>query len=135
MAVAKKRDSDFAGRLRDACKPFGVFTPAQFARHLKVSPQTAYKWWAGQTPNISARDLFLIQDRLKVRAKWLLYGDLPREIGDYPTIEERRALEIYRAFKPQHEKLRETWLKQGSELLESLYKTPSVALPFPDRRR
>lgn len=131
--VASKKVETFADRIKDAAKVFGIRTPAEFSRFIGVSPQTGYKWWAGQTPNISAQDLFRIQKKLKVRAGWLLEGEGPRHRSDHPTPDEQRVLEIYRAFKPEHEEFRETWVNQGAQLAESLAKVPSLAIPYPVR--
>lgn len=133
LGVSKKET--FTDRLHDTAKLYGVSKPAEFSRFMRVSPQTGHKWWTGRTANLRARDLYRIADKLKVRGRWLLDGVGPMRATDYPDPDEQRALDLYRAFQPQHEKWREDWLAQGSSTLQNLTQPPSTAVPFPKHKQ
>jgi transcriptional regulator with XRE-family HTH domain len=105
----------------------GVHTPADLARKLKVKPQTAYKWWAGQTQNISAQDIFLIADRLEVSARWLAGQDVSPDQRLSLTPDLARALDVYNALPPQWQ---EYWISQGNDILNRLTLPPSTSRPF-----
>lgn len=133
MPVSKppKPWTTFQERLFEAMAKEGVWTPADLARKLKVQPQTAYKWWAGQTENISARDLYRIADAFKVSARWLvgLRADPGRATA--LTESQQRVLDLYSALGRAHGGWAEHWMSQGNDLLNRLSVPASPAHPYP----
>lgn len=118
-------------RLHEAMKVRGIAKPADLARALKENPQTAYKWWAGQTVNISASDLFHMADRLDVNARWLMGLSETMTKGRNLEPDEDAVLAIYRSLKalPQQGWV-DDWLTDGNKLVERLSPAPSQSTPF-----
>lgn len=57
----------------------GITKNADFARFWGVIPQLAHKYWSGSIQNPPARELFSLADRLGVEARWLAFGDGPKQ--------------------------------------------------------
>lgn len=135
-SVRKRQQGEltpFQERLRDAMKIAGVYTPADLSRKLKVGPQVAHKWWAGKTnpENIRAKDILKLADGLKVRVRWLLYGEKPIRQAGRPTEEEQDVLDLYRAFRVEHFKWRDDWVADGNRTLQNLTQPPTSLVPYP----
>lgn len=122
----------FGKRVQGAAALVGAATPISFARRLLVSPQTAHKWWMGDTPHISAADLLKIADSLNVSGRWLLTGKGSPVKRDAITPDEIRVLDIYRNLPAEW---RDDWVSQGVKIVERLGTTPSKANPFPKAKQ
>jgi transcriptional regulator with XRE-family HTH domain len=133
MAVSKppKPWSIFQERLFTAMAKEGLYTPADLARKLEVSPQTAYKWWAGRTENLRAADVLRISDKLDVGFRWLLGERQEMAKGFRLSSDEQRALEVYRALARSGNGWADHWISQGNDILKRLPAHPSPSQPFP----
>jgi transcriptional regulator with XRE-family HTH domain len=138
MAVSKppKPWTVFQERLFLAMAKEGLYTPADLARKLDVSPQTAYKWWAGRTENLRAADVLRISDKLDVGFRWLLGERGEMQKGFRLSTEEQRALEVYRALSRAGNGWADHWISQGNDILKRLPAIPpSLSHPFPVNKK
>ena len=127
----------FQERLFFAMAKEGVDTPAELARKLRVRPQTAYKWWAGQTKtkNLRAVDVYRIGDALHVSARWLLGDRDDMRQGVRPTNEEMRVVALYNALKAQSGDWHTHWLEYGNDILGRLPHIPTLETPYPPTKK
>lgn len=123
-------------RLREAMLLRGMDKPSQLAKFLGVKPQVAYKWWAGQTPNMRAADLFWIADKFEVSNRWLLGLSDSRTKAEPLDPEQQRVLAVYKALRALPDKQwAEDWVQDGYKLLEKLGAKPSTTAPYPNKSK
>jgi transcriptional regulator with XRE-family HTH domain len=137
MAVSKppKPWTVFQERLFLAMAKEGLYTPAELARKLDVSPQTAYKWWSGQTENLRAADVLRMSDKLDVGFRWLLGERNEMQKGFRLSADEQRALEVYRALDRAGNGWADHWIGQGNDILKRLPAAqPTAAHPYPSKK-
>lgn len=107
-------DPAFAERLRNLAMERDITKPADFSRFVGVIPQTGYKWWAGQTKNISAADLYRIAERFEVRASWLFTGQgikKPNPLLHVSEGWEARFIAAYRGASISAREIAHSWIR------------------------
>ena len=111
-------DPGCVARLHEACADVGVTTPSEFADKLGISRQTGYKWYHGQAPNISGKDIFKIADALGVTARWLLFGQGLKYADSPRTLQEQRLMAVYRVSSDSEKAIVHSWL-DNQEILHA----------------
>lgn len=120
-----------ADRLEIAMRARGIENRNQLAKAIKVTRQTVYYWFGGQTKNIDSVNLMKASAALGVRYEWLLRGEMPVYSADPPTDDELQIIGFYRRMSEED---RMVFMKMARTLAGDSDAKPSKADPYPRAR-
>ena len=108
-------------------KPHRILVDYLKTKGVEVNRQTAHNWFRPQSHSIDCIFLFKIADILGVSARWLATGQKPIKRQEILKPEYEQPIGVWNALA--EDEPRQTWLRNGQDLLTLLHKT-SRSNPF-----